>query len=401
MIGLFIDFLWHIAPFVLVLSLVVTVHELGHFFAARSCGIAVERFSIGFGHPLWSRRDRSGVEWRIGWVPLGGYVMFAGDHNAASVPDAEGLKAMRAEILSRQGPEALARCYHFKPVWQRALVAAAGPVANFLLAIVLFSALFMTFGERTLSARIGEVQAGGAAATAGFRPGDRVLEAAGRRIASFQDLSEVVQVRGGVPTEFVVERGGTTLVLKATPEWRKAEDAPGAPRVGRLGLRPDGEVLRRTYGPVEAVAKGADRTWSVLTTSVYALGRMVTGQMSAEQLNGPLGIAQMSGQIAKAGAEAAPDLGHKVIYAGANLLALAAVLSVGIGFMNLLPIPVLDGGHLLFYAYEAVARRPLTASIQAFGYRVGLALVLALMLFATWNDLQRLRVFQFFGGLFS
>jgi regulator of sigma E protease len=152
---------------------------------------------------------------------------------------------------------------------------------------------------------------------------------------------------------------------------------------------------------VEALSKGVDRTWRVLTTSVYAIGRMVTGQMSAEQLNGPLGIAQMSGQIAKAGAEAAPDLEHKILYVGANLLALAAVLSVGIGFMNLLPIPVLDGGHLVFYAYEAVARRPLTASVQAFGYRVGLALVLALMLFATWNDLQRLQVFQFVGGLFS
>ena len=159
--------------------------------------------------------------------------------------------------------------------------------------------------------------------------------------------------------------------------------------------------MRQAFGPIEAVAKGVERTWRVLTTSVYALGRMITGQMSAEQLNGPLGIAQMSGQIAKAGAEAAPDLGRKVLYAGANLIALAAVLSVGIGFMNLLPVPVLDGGHLMFYAYEAVARRPLSANVQAAGYRVGLALVLALMLFATWNDLQRLQVFQFLGGLFS
>lgn len=395
------NFIWHLAPFILVLSLVVTIHELGHFLAARACGVAVERFSIGFGRALFSRRDRSGVEWRVGWIPLGGYVMFAGDPNVASVPDAAGLQAMKAEILARSGPDALARHYHFKPVWQRALVTAAGPAANFLLAIVLFAALFMAFGERTLSPRIGMVEPGGVAEAAGFRKGDLVVEAAGRRIGSFQDLVEVVQVRGGASTDFVVNRDGREIRLTATPEWRRIATEPGAPRVGRIGLGPTEEVVRQTFGPVEAVAKGVDRTWRVLTTSVYALGRMITGQMSAEQLNGPLGIAQMSGQIAKAGAEAAPDLGRKVLYAGANLIALAAVLSVGIGFMNLLPIPVLDGGHLLFYAYEAVARRPLAASVQAAGYRVGLALVLALMLFATWNDLQRLQVFQFFGGLFS
>lgn len=399
--GVLIDFLWHLAPFVLVLSLVVTVHELGHFLAARACGVAVERFSIGFGRPILARRDRSGVEWRIGWIPLGGYVMFAGDPNVASIPDAAGLQAMKDEILAREGPEALSRHYHFKPVWQRALVTAAGPVANFLLAIALFAALFMSFGETSLAPRVGAVQPGSAAEAAGFRTGDRVVEAAGRPIGSFQDLVEVIQVRGGVATDFVIDRQGQTLRLTATPEWRRMDTAPGAPRVGRLGLGPTGEVVRQAFGPLEAVAKGVERSWRVLSTSVYALGRMVTGQMSAEQLNGPLGIAQMSGQIAKAGAEAAPDLGHKILYAGVNLVALAAVLSVGIGFMNLLPIPVLDGGHLLFYAYEAVARRPLSASVQAFGYRVGLALVLALMLFATWNDLQRFQVVQFFGRLFS
>lgn len=399
--GVILDLAWHLAPFILVLSLVVTIHELGHFLAARSCGVAVERFSIGFGRAIFSRRDRSGVEWRIGWIPLGGYVMFAGDHNAASVPDAAGLQAMKAEILARSGPEALARNYHFKPVWQRAFVTIAGPAANFLLAIVLFAALFMTFGERTLAPRIGAVEPGSVAEAAGFQKGDRVVQAAGRSIGSFQDLIEVIQVRGGAPTDFVLERNGATVRLTATPEWRRMEGQPGAPRVGRLGLGPTGEVIRQAYGPLEAVAKGVDRTWRVLATSIYAMGRMVTGQMSAEQLNGPLGIAQMSGQIAKAGAEAAPDLGRKVLYAGANLVALAAVLSVGVGFMNLLPIPVLDGGHLVFYAYEAVARRPLAANVQAFGYRVGLALVLALMLFATWNDLKRLQVFQFFGGLFS
>jgi len=397
--------LTYIIPFLFVLTLVVTVHELGHFLTAKWCGVAIDRFSIGFGRAIAHWRDRSGVEWRIGWLPLGGYVRFSGDDNAASVPDSGDLEAMRSEIQRREGPAAVARYFHFKPLWQRALVVAAGPLANFVLAVVLFAVLLMTVGERVVPARVDEVQAGTPAAAAGFRPGDVVTSAAGRRVDSFFDMQQIVMLRAGTPITFVVERGGRELELVATPQRRTIIDPAGnEQKVGLLGLaaRNDARDLRvRRYGPIEAVQGGVLRTWKVLETTVSYLGRVVTGRESADQLGGPLRIAQVSGQIANAGAEGGVDLGQRVLGGLVALLGLAAVLSVGIGFMNLLPVPVLDGGHLLFYGYEAVARRPLAASVQAVGYRVGLALLFGLMLFATWNDLQQLRVFKFIGGLLS
>lgn len=212
-------------------------------------------------------------------------------------------------------------------------------------------------------------------------------------------------VRGGVPIRFEVTRDSATVTLVATPTTVvDIDEIAGSQKVGRLGLsnqaRAD-QIQRKRYNLIEAIPAGAARTWEVLDTTVYYLGRLVRGQVSAEQLGGPIRIAQASGAVAQAGAQGAPDLGYRLLGAFVALLGLAAVLSVSIGFMNLLPIPVLDGGHLLFYAYEAVTRRPLDARVQAAGYRVGLALLMAFMLFATWNDLQRLRVFKFIGGLFS
>jgi regulator of sigma E protease len=394
-----------IIPFVLVLGLVVTIHELGHFLAAKSFGVAIDRFSIGFGKAIAAWTDKSGVEWRVGWIPLGGYVRFAGDENAASVPDREGLENQRREIERSEGADAVARYFHFKPLWQRAIVVAAGPMANFALAIVLFAALLMTFGQYVLPARIASVQAGSPAEQAGFRPGDLIVQADGRRIKSFDEISQLVQVRANVPTQFVVERGEREVDILATPAWVvRKDDLAGERRQGQLGITPvqgKDDFIHVRYNPIEAVAGGVERTWRTLETTVYYLGRMVTGQVAADQLSGPLGIARISGKVAQAGAEGAPDFGAMILGSGVNLLQLAAFVSVSIGFMNLLPVPVLDGGHLLFYAYEAVARRPLAAKVQAAGYRVGLALLLGLMLFATWNDLQQLRVFKILGGVLS
>jgi Predicted membrane-associated Zn-dependent proteases 1 len=397
--------LLYVLPFVVVLGIVVTVHELGHFLAAKWLGTKIDRFSIGFGRALASWRDRQGVEWRIGWLPLGGYVRFAGDENAASIPDADDLSQMRREISRREGEGALERYFHFKPLWQRAIIVAAGPFANFLLAVTIFAALLMSFGELVLPFRVAQVNPGSAAEAAGFRPGDLVVEANGREVRRFEEVQQLVRVRAEVPTRFVVDRGGQRVELVATPRWETQKDiVAGEQRVGVLGLVPaqrPTDFIRVRYGPIEAVAGGVARTWNVLETSVYYLGRMVTGQVGTDQLRGPLGIASVTKNVAAIGAEGAPSVGHMVMGAGINLLQLAALISVSIGFMNLLPVPVLDGGHLLFYAYEAIARRPLGAKVQAAGYRVGLALVLGLMLFATWNDLQRLRVFNLFGGLFS
>jgi regulator of sigma E protease len=405
MIGYLHAVLIHVVPFLFVLTLVVTVHELGHFWAARSFNIAVDRFSIGFGRAIATWRDKAGVEWRVGWLPLGGYVRFAGDENAASVPDQNDLEALRREIVKREGPDAVNRYFQFKPIWQRAVVTAAGPLANFALAIALFALLLMTVGESLPPARVDSVTPGGAAERAGFHRGDLVIEANGRRVESFLDLKQIVALRGGQPTSFVVERGDRRVGLTATPELQVVKDAVvGDQKIGVLGLanqeRTGDRVIKR-YGPLEAVAGGVKRTWKVLDTTVTYLGEVISGATNADQLGGPLRIAQVSGQVAQAGALGAPNAGAMLLGSLVALLGLTAVLSVSIGFMNLLPVPVLDGGHLLFYAYEAVARRPVAAKVQAAGYRVGLALLLGLMLFATWNDLQQLRVFKILGGLFS
>lgn len=399
------DILLYILPFVVVIGAVVTIHELGHFLAARALGTAVERFSIGFGRSIFRRTDKAGIEWRIGWLPIGGYVKFAGDENAASVPDAQGLDEMRREIVAREGPQALGRYFHFKPLWQRALIVAAGPMANFLLAIVIFATLLMTLGEPVAPARVDGVRPASPAERAGIHQGDVVLRADGKRIDSFGDLQMIVLLHSGTPMEIVVRRDGRDVRLTATPERGPVVDQLGhVQHLGTLGLeykRRPGDVQVRRYGPVQAVGAGVARTWERITTTVEYLGRLVSGRETAEQLSGPLGMAQLSGDIAKKTAEASPNVPTMLANWAITMLELVANISVGIGFLNLLPVPVLDGGHLLFYAFEAVARRPLTAKVQAAGYRVGLALVLGLMLFATWNDLQRLRVFKFLGGLLS
>ena len=393
-----------IMSFLFVLGLVVTIHELGHFLAAKACGVAIDRFAINFGRPLLAWKDRSGVQWQVGWIPLGGYVRFSGDESAASVPDHEDLQALRRDVLAREGPLGLSRYFHFKPVWQRAIVVVAGPLANFVLSIALFALLLMTVGETLTPARVDRLVPGGAAAQAGFQVGDRVKFMDGQPVEEFGSLKQYVGLRANTPIRFVVERAGGQQTVLATPKMAVIDSPLGKQKVGQLGIEgveKPGDVTHKRYAPVQALTGGVERTWDTLRTTVFIIGRLLHGQVPADQLSGPLGIAQTSGAIAHVGAENAPNAWLGFVGGVVALLGLAAVLSVSIGFMNLLPVPVLDGGHLLFYAYEAVMRRPLGARIQAAGYRVGLALVLGLLLFATWNDLQRLRVFQLLGGLFS
>jgi|SRR5215217_27563 len=400
------DLVSWILPFLFVLTLVVTIHELGHFWAARAFGTVIESFSIGFGKAIFKWRDKQGVEWRIGWLPLGGYVRFAGDDNAAStVPDQNDLAEMEAKILAHNDPSAVQKFYHFKPVWQRAIIAAAGPAANFVLAILLFALLAGTFGETRATPRISAVQPGSVAEQSGFQPGDIIRKADDQVIKDWRDVGAYASLRANVPVTFLIERGGREFELTATPREVESVDPTGAKqKIGRLGLegRPTADDITRVrYGPIEAIGYGFRQTWNVLDTTLFYLGRIVTGQVPADQIGGVIGIAKASDTVAKMGAEGAPTPALGLLGSFVALLSLSAVLSVSIGFLNLLPIPVLDGGHLLFYAYEAVARRPLAANVQAVGYRLGLALLLGFMLFAVWNDLQRYNVFNFLGGLFS
>ena len=405
MSGLLSSAAFYILPFILVVGVVVTVHEFGHFLAAKALGTKIDQFSIGFGKPLAHWTDRAGVEWRLGWLPIGGFVRFAGDENAASVPDQDDLQALRRELVAREGEAALSRYYHFKPLWQRAVISAAGPFANFLLSIAIFAGVLLAMGEPVSAPRIALVFPDSPAAKAGLQKGDLIVQADGKPVQSFQTIKQLVILRTGVPITFVVERGGRRLVMTATPVRGPVIDDVGHKHqlgtigVGFADLPQDRRVIH--YNPAQAVDTGVKRSFGVIQTTVYYIGRIVTGQESADQISGPLGMAQISGDLAKQTAHFSADLPTFALNVFLTLLLMAANISVGIGFLNLLPIPVLDGGHLLFYAYEAVARRPLAAKVQAVGYRVGLALVLGLMLFATVNDLQRLRVFNFLGGLFS
>lgn len=391
-----------VIPALLVLTVVVTVHEFGHFLAARACGVKVDRFSIGFGKALLSRTDKRGVEWRLGWIPLGGYVRFAGDESAASVPDHEDLKRLRAEVAASQGEAAVRSYFHFKPVWQRSIVVAAGPFANFVLSTVLFAGVFLWLGQAVAPVQVLSTVADSPAARAGILPGDRVLEADGKPLKNFEDLKQHVALRAGVPITLLLQRGVREVVVNVTPDAVREEDALGVyNRIGAIGVRPDPRVdyQRVRLGPMEALGAGAGQTWEVLATTTGYLVRLVQGKVPADQLGGVLRIGHTAGGYTKLAVEGDRSFEQKLRSVVFTLVQLTAFISVSIGFMNLLPVPVLDGGHLLFYAYEAVARRPLAARVQEAGYRLGLAMLVGLMLFATWNDVQTLGVFQFLGGL--
>jgi regulator of sigma E protease len=361
-----------IPAFLFVLTVVVFFHELGHFLVARWCGVTVKAFSIGFGKEIFGWTDRHGTRWKFAWIPLGGYVKFMDDENVASVPD--------RDAVARMSPEEQAGSFHGKPLWQRAAVVAAGPVANFILAIVIFAVMFTFVGQRNTAALIDEVTPGGAAERAGFQQGDIVISIDGRPIANFTDMQRIVSTSADQPLTFGVRRGEDELSIVATPERREITDRFGnTVRQGILGIRRTAEANDWTlekHDPFTATGMAAQETWFVVSATMSYLYDVVAGRESADQLGGPIRIAQISGQAASAGFLV--------------LLNLAAVLSISIGLINLFPIPMLDGGHLLFYAIEGARGRPLSERSQEIGFRVGLALVLMLMVFATWNDISQL-----------
>ena len=364
--------LGYLIPFLIVLTVVVFIHELGHFLVGRWCGVGVNAFSIGFGPELVGFTDRHGTRWKLSAIPLGGYVKFAGDVNGASVPD--------AASLSQMSPAERAVSFHHKTVLQRAAVVAAGPIANFLLAIAIFAGITYVNGRQILAPRVDVVQAGSAAERAGFKPGDLVLSINGRSISSFTDMQRIVSASADDELSIAIDRDGREMTLTAVPDLKETETPFGKQRIGLLGLQasrgPDDLKLVK-YGLLDSIRLGAMETWYVVERTFTYIGRLVVGRELADQLSGPIRIAQVSGQVATLGGTA-------------GLVSLVAVLSVSIGLINLFPIPLLDGGHLLFYGIEALRGRPLSDRAQEIGFRIGLAIVVMLMLFATWNDIVHL-----------
>ncbi len=362
----------YLIPFIFVLSLVVFFHELGHFLVARWCGVRVMVFSIGFGPEIVGFNDRRGTRWKISAIPLGGFVKFLGDDSAASTPD--------NAALAKMDSNERAHSFMFQSVAKRAAIVVAGPVANFILAIVIFAAVFMVYGKQTMSARVDAVQPGSAAAAAGFEPGDLVVSIDGHAVDNFAQMQRVVGESAGETLEITVERAGATKILKATPALQEKKDVFGnVRRIGILGIQrsPAPEDLKsQPVALPQAVWLGVQELWDVVDQTLSYVGGVIIGRKSADQLGGPIRIAQMSGQVA--------SLGFVV------LLHFAGMLSVSIGLLNLFPIPLLDGGHLLFYLIEGVRGRPLSERAQEVGFRIGLAIVLMLMIFATFNDIVHL-----------
>ena len=354
----------YVGVFLVVLTVLVFVHELGHYLIARRNGVKVEVFSIGFGPELFGWWDRAGTRWKFSIIPLGGYVKMFGDSDASS-----GLPMARLGQLTAAEREV---SFHCKRLGQRAAIVAGGPIANFVFAIVVLALLFMTYGQPFTPAEIGQIVPGSAAEAGGIRAGDAILSIDGRPIERFEDVQQVVRLNPNVLMTMVVRRDGELVTLHVTPSRVEENDRLGRHQIGQLGIRGGGaKYIQRD--PASAVVRAVGETWNLSATTLEAMWQMVIGTRATDELGGPLRIAQLSGEVAQGGI--------------VPLLWFMAVLSVNLGLINLFPVPVLDGGHLLFYAAEALRGKPLGPRTQEYGFRVGLALVLTLMVFATWNDL--------------
>jgi regulator of sigma E protease len=346
-------------PFLIVLSVVVFVHEFGHYWVARRNGVRIEVFSIGFGPELFGRNDRHGTRWKVSAVPLGGYVKMLGDADAASA---------MVDLAHARDPDS----FPSKSVWQRMAIVVAGPMANFAFAIVALAILFAAVGRPFTPPEVGTVQQDSPAAVAGLLPGDRITAVDGQPIASFEELQSVVFASEGQPLQVSVDREGETLEVTVTPTVQGDTDRFGTRRqVWRIGVSRPGVEYRRS-NPFSAPFEAAAETGRMIWGTLHALGEIVVGKRGTQELGGPLRIAQMSGQIAQDGFVPA--------------LWFTAVLSINLGLINLFPIPMLDGGHLAMYGIEAARGRPLNERSQEIAFRFGLAMVLSLMVFATWND---------------
>jgi regulator of sigma E protease len=359
-----------LVPFLFVLTVVVFVHEMGHYLVGRLCGIGVKAFSIGFGPELLGFNDSHGTRWKLCAIPLGGYVKFVGDMNAtSSQPSSEDLETLT------DAEQKVA--FHTQPIWKRAATVVAGPLFNFLLTIAVFTVLFSAYGRYVAEPMVAEVTAESPAAKAGILPGDRFVSVDGSKVETFADVQRLVSGRAGDAITFVMLRAGKEVTVTASPQLMEQQDALGnkvkVAVIGVVNNKELGQPRLITYSPAGALTAAVEETGHIIQRTGQFLKRFVVGREDKCQLGGPVKIADMAGKAAKLGFE--------------WLVQLVALLSVGIGILNLLPIPPLDGGHLLFYGVEAVIRRPVSERMMEMAYRAGLILVLGFMGFVFWNDL--------------
>lgn len=358
-----------IIPFLFVLTVVVFVHEMGHYLIGRWCGIGASAFSIGFGPELIGFTDKHGTRWKLSAIPLGGYVKFLGDESATSSPVGVDNSNLSAEEQSR--------AFHTQPVWKRAATVFAGPAFNIILTVVIFSVFFALYGRQIADPLVAGVQPGSPAAEAGFEPGDRFVSVEGQKITTFSDVQRIVSGRSGDELDFTVERGGKMVDLKATPALVERTDPLGNKvKMGAIGVETTqavGNFRRIEYGPLESVGQAIVETGHIISRTGEFFQRFAVGREDKCQLGGPVKIANMAGKAASQGFD--------------WLIQLTAMLSIGIGLLNLFPLPPLDGGHLVFYAVEAIKGSPVSVGAQEIFYRVGFLVVMGFMGFVLFNDL--------------
>lgn len=376
----FLSGFWtYVIPFLVVLTVLVFVHEMGHYLVARWCGVRVQVFSVGFGREIWGFTDRLGTRWKFSWIPFGGYVKMFGEMQ----PSASGDGAREAENLSEEEKKV---SFHHKSLGQRSAIVFAGPAANFLFAIVLLAGLFSVLGQPYTPPDIGQVVAGSAAERAGLQDGDVFKRIGSTEIERFEQVQRIVQLAPGQPLDIVIERAGERLTVTAIPDSVEVERFGTVQRIGQLGVsRPSQDMVLVRHDPFTAVWRATERTFGLTGDILKALGQIITGQRTAEELGGPVRIAQISGDMAQIGL--------------VMLIQFMAILSINLGLINLFPIPMLDGGHLVFYAVEAVRGRPVGERVMGYSLNIGLLLILGLTLFVTWNDLVQLRIIDYFIGL--
>ena len=368
-------------PFLLVLSILVFVHELGHYLAARFCGVRVEVFSIGFGRELFGYNDKHGTRWKFCWIPLGGYVQMFGDADPSS--------SMQDDVkVSKLTAKDKKKAFFYKPVWQRAIIVAAGPAINFVYAIIVMAAIFATQGQGYAPAQVGGLVENGAAAKAGIKIGDTITAINGNVIERFGELQRYVAINLDGEITFMVNRNGKMKAFTFRPEIQNQKDNFGfTHQIGRIGVMSVGNIERIEHTPFSGLVAAVEETWSMSVATLRAMGQMIVGTRSADEIGGVIRIGAYAKEFSDAG--------------WLSLLMFSAMISVNLGLINLFPIPLLDGGHLMFYAYEALVGKPIPEKVRVAGVRIGYMLVIALMVFATLNDFIQLRVFKYIAQLVS